>query len=90
MSDREQRNLRGPLKSCTEQNTVSGWIDAEGKTYPEVHWEDTTEYDMAGHLLNTRSRNSDGSTSLSGNSEANLNFSKKSTTLTDLRPLPLN
>jgi YD repeat-containing protein len=61
MSDREQRNLRGSLKSCTEENTVPGWTDAQGKTSPEVHWESTSEYDMAGHLLNTRSKNSDGS-----------------------------
>jgi len=61
MSDREQRNLRGPLKSCTEENTFPGWTDAEGKTYPEVHSEYTTEYDVAGRLLATRSRNSDRS-----------------------------
>lgn len=61
MSDREQRNLRGPVKSSTEENTVPGWTDAEGRTSPEVRWESTSEYDMAGHLLNTRSRNSDGS-----------------------------
>jgi YD repeat-containing protein len=61
MSDREQRNLRGPLKSCTEEQTFPGWTDAEGKTHPEVHLESTWEYDIAGHLMNTRSRNSDGS-----------------------------
>ncbi len=61
MSDREQRNLRGPLKSCTEENTFPGTTDVEGKTYPEVHSEYTTEYDMAGRLLATRSGNSDGS-----------------------------
>jgi YD repeat-containing protein len=61
MSDREQQNLRGSVKSTTEENSVPGWADAEGKTYPEVRLESTTEYDMAGHLLNTRSRNSDGS-----------------------------
>jgi len=61
ISDREQRNLRGPLKSCTEEQTLAGWTDAEGKINPEVHLESTSEYDMAGHLMNMRSRNSDGS-----------------------------
>jgi YD repeat-containing protein len=61
MSDREQRNLRGSVKSFTEENIVPGWTDAEGKTSPEVHWEFTSEYDVAGHLLRTRSRDSDGS-----------------------------
>jgi len=61
MSERTQRNLRGPLKSCSEENTVSGRTDGEGKTYPEVHPEYTTEFDVAGRLLATRRRNSDGS-----------------------------
>ncbi len=61
MSDREQRNLRGPVKSCTEENTASAWTDAEGKTSPEVQWQSTSEYDRAGHLLSTRSGNPDGS-----------------------------
>ena len=45
MSDREQRGLRGPVKSCTEESTHPGMADADGKTYPEVHSEYTTEYD---------------------------------------------
>ena len=45
MSDREQRGLRGPVKSCTEGSTRPGMTDADGKTYPEVHSEYTTEYD---------------------------------------------
>jgi hypothetical protein len=61
MPDREQQNLRGPLKSCSEEQTIPGWADAEGKIYSEVHLESTWEYDIAGHLLNMRSRNSDGS-----------------------------
>ena len=61
MSDREQRNLRGPLKSYTEENTFPGTTDSEGKTFPEVHSEYTTEYDVTGRLLVTRSGNSDGS-----------------------------
>ena len=44
MFDREQRGLRGPVKSCTEESTYPGMTDADGKTYPEVHSEYTTEY----------------------------------------------
>ncbi len=61
MSDREQRGLRGPVKSCTEESTHPGMADADGKTYPEVHSEYTTEYDTDGRMRITRSRNSDGS-----------------------------
>jgi hypothetical protein len=43
MSDREQCGLRGSLKSCTEESTYPGMTDADGKTYPEVHSEYTTE-----------------------------------------------
>jgi len=61
MSDRERHGLRGPVKSCTEESTRPGVTDADGKTYPEVHLEYTTEYDKDGRILITRSRNSDGS-----------------------------
>jgi YD repeat-containing protein len=61
MSDREQRGLRGPVKSCTEESTHAGMTDADGKNYPEIHWEYTTEYDVDGRILSTRRRNSDGS-----------------------------
>jgi len=61
MSDREQRGLRGPVKSCTEESTHSGMTDAEGKMYPEVRSVYTTEYDATGQILATRSRNTDGS-----------------------------
>jgi YD repeat-containing protein len=61
MSDREQRGLRGPVKSCTEESTFPGATDAEGKTYPEVRSEYTTEYDTDGRILATRSGDSDGS-----------------------------
>jgi YD repeat-containing protein len=60
MSDREQRGLRGPVKSYTEENIFPGATDAEGKTYPEVRSEYTTEYDTDGRMLATRSGNSDG------------------------------
>jgi YD repeat-containing protein len=61
MSDRERQGLRGPVKSCTEENTFPGATDAEGKTYPEVRSESTTEYDTDGRILLTRFGNSDGS-----------------------------
>jgi YD repeat-containing protein len=61
MSDREQDRLRGPVKSYAEESTDPGGTDAEGKTYPEVRSEYTTEYDADGRILATRSGNSDGS-----------------------------
>lgn len=61
MSEREQRGLRGPVKSCIEESSYTGMTDAEGKTYPEVHSEYTTEYDTGGRILAARSSNSDGS-----------------------------
>ena len=61
MSDHKQRALRGSVKSCTEESIHPGMTDADGKTYPEVHSEHTTEYDADGRILTTRSRNSDGS-----------------------------
>lgn len=61
MSDREQRGLRGPVKSYTEENTYGGLTDAEGKTIPQVHVEYTTDYDSAGRVLAYRHGNPDGS-----------------------------
>jgi YD repeat-containing protein len=61
MSEREQRGLRGPVRSCIQESSYTGMTDAEGKTYPEVHSEVTTEYDTSGRTLATRSSDSDGS-----------------------------
>jgi YD repeat-containing protein len=61
MSEREKRGLRGPVKSCIQESGHAGMADAEGKTYPEVHSQYTTEYDTVGRILAARSRNSDGS-----------------------------
>jgi YD repeat-containing protein len=61
MSEREQSGLRGPVKSCIQENSYAGMTDAEGKTYPDVHLEYTTEYDRDGRILARRSSNSDGS-----------------------------
>ena len=60
MSDRELRGLRGPVKSCTETSTYSAVTDADGSAH-QYHSEYTTEYDTAGRIVVTRSRNSDGS-----------------------------
>jgi YD repeat-containing protein len=60
MPDREQRGLRGPVKSCTEQIKYPGGTDAEGKTYPESRLEYTTEYDSDGRVASTRHNESDG------------------------------
>jgi YD repeat-containing protein len=60
MSDREQYGLRGPVKSCTEESTHAGVTDTDGKTYPEVHSEYTTEYDIDGHIVGSRSSGSSG------------------------------
>jgi RHS Repeat len=63
VSEREQRALRGLVKSCTETTTNPAITDAEGKTY-QYHSEYTTEYDTDGRILGSRSRNSDGSYSM--------------------------
>jgi YD repeat-containing protein len=60
MSEREQRGLRGPVKSCTEERTYPGGVGGDGREYPEFQSENTTEYDIDGRVLSTRSRNSDG------------------------------
>jgi hypothetical protein len=60
MSDREQHGLRGPVKSCTEESTFSSVTTAEGKAYPEVHSESTTQYDADGRNLADGFSNSDG------------------------------
>jgi hypothetical protein len=60
MPDREQRNLRGPVKSCTEQNTYGGMTDGQGKTIPESHSEYTTEYDVVGRVIAIRHGDSGG------------------------------
>jgi hypothetical protein len=46
------------VKSCAEESTYAGMTDAAGKTYPEVHSEYTTEYDINGCIVATFSSNS--------------------------------
>jgi YD repeat-containing protein len=61
MSDREQRGLRGPVRSFAEETTYPDVTDAKGKTEPGVRFESTTEYDKDGRTLSDRNKNSDGS-----------------------------
>lgn len=64
MSDREQHGLRGPVKSCVEETTFPGPPNAtneDGTDKPEIRTWSKTEYDPAGHLIERRHRNPDGS-----------------------------
>src|SRR5713101_8761286 len=51
VSDREKAGLRGPARTCIEENNLP-----DGREY----W-NTTEYSPDGRLLTTRARNPDGS-----------------------------
>jgi Ca-activated chloride channel homolog len=46
MSDRGQRSLGGPVKSCTEDHCYPARTDAEGKTHFPVQTPSTTEFEM--------------------------------------------
>lgn len=61
MSDREQRELRGLVKSVIEETTTPGPPGADGNTSPEIRSEFTTEFDPSGRLLLERNKNPDGS-----------------------------
>jgi RHS Repeat len=60
MFDRDRLELRGPVKSCTEETTHPSVTDDEGKTYPAVHVAVTTEYDSDGRKLATRNHHPGG------------------------------
>jgi YD repeat-containing protein len=60
MFDRDRLELRGPVKSCTEETTHPGVTDDEGKTYSAVHVAVTTEYDSDGRVLATRNHHPGG------------------------------
>ena len=76
MSDRQQSGLRGPVKSYTEESTYPGAADVEGKTYPNVHSEYTSEYDMNGRIAAARHTNSD-SVSYSYDAEGRVNHTSR-------------
>lgn len=61
VSERDQHGLHGLVKSCSEENTYGGFTDAEGKTYPPVRSEYTTEYDLEGRITAIRTTSSEGS-----------------------------
>jgi hypothetical protein len=56
MSDREQHGLRGPVETTVTEATYCA-----GPQYPEWKSWYRTEYDVAGHVTATRSRDSKGS-----------------------------
>src|SRR5262245_35879058 len=61
MFARQHNGLRGPVRSYTETSTRPAMTGPDGKTYPEVRSEYTTEYDVDGRVLATGNRNPDGS-----------------------------
>ena len=61
MSDRRQRGLRGPVKSCTDEHIYPARTDADGRTHSAIHTQYTTEFDVEGRLLAIVHRNPDGS-----------------------------
>jgi YD repeat-containing protein len=60
-SEREQRDLRGPVKICVEEVTYPAVSNPDGQQVPERKTLTTTEYDLQGHILSTQWRNSGGS-----------------------------
>jgi YD repeat-containing protein len=61
MSDREKAGLRGPVRTCFEETIYPGATTSDGKQIPERKSMYTTEYDVNGHIIVIRIRNSDGS-----------------------------
>jgi hypothetical protein len=61
ISDREQRGLRGPVKSCVDERTYPGATDPEGNRSRSFSSAQTSEFDTGGRILAMRIRNADGS-----------------------------
>ena len=61
MSNREEKNLRGPVKTCVEETIYPGVTGPDGTQIPERKSSQTTEYDVAGRILSVRFGNADGS-----------------------------
>jgi YD repeat-containing protein len=62
MSDRDQKGLRGPVKTCVEETTYPAGVTApDGTQVSEGKSSQTTEYDVAGRVLSMRFGNTDGS-----------------------------
>jgi len=66
MSDRAQAGLRGPVKSCIEENTLPPVPDVPERS-SEIRYRFTRTYDPEGHELSTVHGNSDGSQWISRN-----------------------
>lgn len=60
MSHRQQRGLRGAVKTCTEERTYPA-ISANGTQIPEHKYQETTEYSSDGQITSTSTSNGDGS-----------------------------
>jgi hypothetical protein len=61
MSDREQKGLRGPVKTCVEETTYPDVTAPDGTQVPERKSSYTTEYDVTGHIVWVRFGNTGGS-----------------------------
>ena len=61
MSNRQEKNLRGPVKTCVEETIYPGVTGPDGAQIPERKSSQTTEYDVAGRVLSVRFGNTDGS-----------------------------
>jgi hypothetical protein len=61
MSDREKAELRGPVKTCTEETEFPGMTTPDGTEIPARKDRHTTEYDVDGRVVVIRNDSSDGS-----------------------------
>jgi YD repeat-containing protein len=60
MSEREQNGLRDLVKTCVEERSYPSETAGGGAEVPERKYSYSTEYDLAGHIIETRSLESDG------------------------------
>jgi len=60
MSDREKKELRGPVKTCVEEVAFPAVPTGDGTIIPERTDSYTTEYDLQGRTLMTSMSNTDG------------------------------
>jgi len=61
MTDREQHELRGPVRSWVTETIYAGAIAADGTEVPESRSRYGTEYSLEGRIAATHHLNSDGS-----------------------------
>ncbi|MFL6439641.1 MAG: cell division protein ZapA [Terriglobales bacterium] len=60
MSEREQNGLRGLVKTCVDERSYPAASAGDGTELPERKYSYSTEYDVAGHIIETRSGESSG------------------------------